>query len=225
MKYNLKYPRTYHLPFSPGSTKDDKKLKGDWFEYYRDKNVVFTEKLDGSNTAMNQVDVYERSHASPTRHPWSRNLWDPSDGLYWKIKQYIGPNETIYGENLYGVHSIEYNRLDNYWHMFAANDGNVWYSWEEVVELAKMLGVPHVPILYNCKLQHEEEIKEIIDHFMSFESFYSTEAGREGIVMRVEDSFCLDDFSHCVCKWVRPNHVQTDEHWTRNWKKANLIKL
>lgn len=224
MKYNPKYPRTYHLPFSPGSTNDDKKLKGDWFEYYRGKNVVFTEKLDGSNTAMNCIDVYERSHASPTRHPWQKNLWDPSDGLYWKIKQYIGPNETIYGENLYGVHSIEYNCLSNYWHMFAVNDGNVWYSWEEVVELAKMLDVPHVPVLYNCKLQHEEEIKEIIDTLMSCKSFYSNEAGREGIVMRVENSFCLDDFSHYVCKWVRPHHVQTDEHWTRNWKKAKLIE-
>lgn len=23
-------------------------------------------------------------------------------------------------------------------------------------------------------------------------------------------------------KWVRKGHVQTDEHWTRNWKKAKI---
>jgi hypothetical protein len=39
---------------------------------------------------------------------------------------------------------------------------------------------------------------------------------REGVVIRVADSFKLDDFPNYVCKWVRPNHVQTDEHWTKN---------
>lgn len=217
----MKYPRTYHLPFSPGATKDDKKLQGDWFEYYRGKEVVFTEKLDGENTAMNAVDVYARSHSAPTRSPWSRNLWDPSDGLYWKIKQYIGPNETIYGENLYGVHSIEYDVLTHYWHMFAANDGNMWYSWSQVVEFADILGVPHVPMLHHCVLNHEEEVKEIIDELMEHTSFYGW-CGREGIVMRVVDSFRIDEFAHYVCKYVRANHVQTDEHWTRNWKQAKL---
>ena len=57
----MKYPRTYHLPFSPGSTKDDKKLSDDWFEKYRGKEVVFTEKLDGENTMMNKQDIYARS--------------------------------------------------------------------------------------------------------------------------------------------------------------------
>jgi hypothetical protein len=46
---------------------------------------------------------------------------------------------------------------------------------------------------------------------------------KEGIVIRVADSFKLDDFPNYVCKWVRPNHVQTDEHWTKNWHKATLI--
>ena len=32
-------------------------------------------------------------------------------------------------------------------------------------------------------------------------------------------------FPYYVCKWVRPNHVQTNEHWTRNWKKAELMKI
>lgn len=220
----MKYPRTYHLPFSPGLTNDDKKLKDRWFEYYRGKEVVFTEKLDGSNTAMDHYDVYERSHTAPTRHPWSRNLWDSSDGLFWKIKQYIGPNETIYGENLYGVHSIEYNKLPCYWHMFAVNDGDIWYSWNDVMEFANMLNVPYVPLLHHCTLHHEDEIEEIINSLMESHSFYG-DCGREGIVMRVVDSFPITDFSHFVCKYVRANHVQTDEHWTKTWKKASLYKV
>ena len=41
--------------------------------------------------------------------------------------------------------------------------------------------------------------------------------------MRLVNEFPINEFPHSVCKWVRPNHVQTDEHWTRNWKKAELI--
>jgi hypothetical protein len=46
---------------------------------------------------------------------------------------------------------------------------------------------------------------------------------KEGIVMRLAGEFDGDDFPNYVCKYVRANHVQTDEHWTRNWKKAELI--
>lgn len=34
--------------------------------------------------------------------------------------------------------------------------------------------------------------------------------------------FHNDDFAENVMKWVRKDHVQTDEHWTRNWKKAKI---
>lgn len=222
--YNIKYPRTYHLPFSPGATKDDKKLQDGWFEYYKGKEVVFTEKLDGSNTAMTCHDVYERSHASPTRHPWSRNLWDPFDGLYWKIKSFIGPNETIYGENLYGEHSIHYDALTHYWHMFAANDCNMWYSWDDVKEFAKILDVPSVPELERGIIHDETDVKDTIDDIMEHTSYYGW-CGREGVVMRVVDSFPITEFAHYVCKYVRANHVTTTEHWTKTWKKATLVSF
>ena len=48
----MKYPRTYHLPYSPGATKDDKKLQASWFEYYKGKEIVITAKLDGENTCF-----------------------------------------------------------------------------------------------------------------------------------------------------------------------------
>lgn len=219
----MKYPRTYHLPFSPGSTKDDKKLSDDWFEKYRGKEVVFTEKLDGENTMMNKQDIYARSHTSPTRSPWSRNLWNPVDGLYWKLKPLIGVNEEIFGENLYGEHSIHYCCLSSYWHLFAVNDGSRWYSWDEIKEFAEILEVPHVPELCRGVITYEPDVEEIINDLMQYGSNYGSI--KEGIVMRLTDSFDLYHFSDYVCKWVRPNHVQTDEHWTKNWKKAKLITI
>lgn len=218
----MKYPRTYHLPYSPGSTKDDKKLQTGWFENYREKEIVITEKLDGENIHMSSKDCYARSDGAPTRSPWSRNIWDPQDGLYWKVKPLIlGSNETIYGENLYGEHSIHYNKLTNYFHIFAVNDRNEWYSWDDVKLMSKWLELPTVPELWRGIIESEDQLKKLVEKFTSMKSIYGDT--REGVVIRLANSFMIDDFSKYVCKWVRPNHVQTDEHWTRHWKKAELI--
>ena len=216
---NIKYPRTYHLPFSQGATKDDKKLQGDWFSYYKDKEIILSEKLDGENITMCQEGVFARSHAAPTTSPWAFNLWNSDCGLYWKIKPYIGKDEYIVGENLYGVHSIEYERLTHYFHLFAAHDNERWYSWDEIRELSSILDVPIVPFV-TVRATSEEYIERVINGLMKLPSLYGDT--KEGIVMRVADSFKLEDFPHYVCKYVRANHVQTDEHWTRNWKKATL---
>ena len=99
---NMKYPRTYHVPFSPGATGDDKRLsEEDFLKHFANRRLIFTEKLDGENSAITRFDCYARSHGAPTRSPWSINLWG-NDGLLWRVKDSIGEDETVYGENLYG---------------------------------------------------------------------------------------------------------------------------
>ena len=219
---NMKYPRTYHVPFSPGATRDDKKLKDGWFEYYRGKEIVLTEKLDGENSCLCKKGVFARSHAAETRSPWSINLWG-DNGIYWKINRYIDNDLYVFGENLYGIHSIEYNRLKDYFHMFAGYSENAdeWWSWDDVNLMGEIFGLPVVPELWRGKIQTEDELRKLIDKFMGEPSTYGTE--KEGIVIRLTDEFKSEDFTNYVCKYVRANHVQTDEHWTRNWKKAKLI--
>ena len=84
-----------------------------------------------------------------------------------------------------------------------------------------ILGVKTVPELWKGFVYDEKQLKELVDKFVNMPSVYGDT--REGVVIRLTNSFPIDDFKHCVCKWVRPNHVQTDEHWTKNWKKAELI--
>jgi len=43
----VKYPRTYHCPWSPGLTKDDKVHPN--MDYFQDKEIVVTIKMDGEN--------------------------------------------------------------------------------------------------------------------------------------------------------------------------------
>ena len=44
-----KYGRTYHYPFSPGTTSDDRINHTYWEDIQRIKTLVHTEKLDGEN--------------------------------------------------------------------------------------------------------------------------------------------------------------------------------
>src|SRR3954471_4547123 len=112
-----KYPRTYHFPFSPGTTSDDRIAKR--FDRLLQEPVMITEKLDGENTCLNQYGVFARSHAAPTRNPWANYLWD----RWNELRHQLGDLE-LFGESLYATHSIEYNHLEDYYYLFAIREGN-----------------------------------------------------------------------------------------------------
>jgi len=46
----------------------------------------------------------------------------------------------------------------------------------------------------------------------------------EGYVVRNKESFPENEFNQNVAKCVRLGHVQTDEHWTKNWVKAEFLE-
>ena len=46
---------------------------------------------------------------------------------------------------------------------------------------------------------------------------------KEGIVTRNFDSFDVTAQYNNIFKYVRKGHVQTNEHWSKNWKRASLI--
>lgn len=215
-----KYPRTYHLPFSEGLTNDDRKVDDDWWEHLKDKTLILSEKLDGENQSVYKNGVYARSHSAPTTNPWSRNMTERG-GIYDQIKNLLSDNEGVYGENMYGIHSIKYNKLPSYFFMFAVRNNERWYSWNEVVEMSEILNIPTVPILEKRVFSSPEDLENTILSYMKKGSKYGDTI--EGVVVRNADSFLLDDFSKNVVKYVRKNHVQTDEHWKKNWERAKLV--
>ena len=215
----LKYPRTYHFPFSPGTTSDDR-IKHDWQAILANE-LVITEKLDGENTCIKSDGVYARSHAAPTRNPWAKNAWDIWERIKPNLKDF-----DIFGENLYGQHSIEYTRLEHHFYVFAIREGDKWLSWDEVVFYADVLELPTVPVIKRG-IFTEKEITELINSTITEESQLGGKC--EGVVCRTAQSFYNlpteqvgQHFSNNVLKYVRKNHVKTDEHWTRNWQRAKL---
>ena len=210
-----KYNRTYHLPFSPGATSDDKISKN--VDSLLGVDIVINEKLDGENTGMADEGVYARSHAAFTTSPWSREVRQLHD---IKVRGNLGENVFLFGENMEGIHSIEYTNLESYFYIFGVRDNNIWIPWQSVEEYSYLLDIPTVPVLFKGKVNTEKELKELVENLVSKPSKLGGEI--EGVVVRNAGMFHNDDFKDNVMKWVRKDHVTTDEHWTRNWKKSKL---
>lgn len=121
-----KYNRTYHLPWSPGTTSDDRISKS--VDSLIGIDIVITEKLDGENCGMTKDGVYARSHAAFTVSPWCREVRN----IHNRIKSSIDEDVFLFGENMEGIHSIEYSNLTSYFYIFGVRDGNIWIDWDGV---------------------------------------------------------------------------------------------
>jgi hypothetical protein len=197
----VKFPRTYHFPWSPGLQNDDKVLKS--LSYLEGQEVVATLKMDGENCSIYKDYIHARSVDS--KHHKSRE-W--VKGLQGKIGYEIPEGFRICGENLYAEHSIHYDNLKDYFLVFSVwNEYNTCLSWDETEEWAQLLGLNTVPVLYKGPFDREA----IENAFKDYSNSSPDEV--EGYVVRVRDSFSYGEYRHKVGKFVRPHHVQTDEHW------------
>ncbi|MFV0312252.1 MAG: RNA ligase family protein [Dysgonomonas sp.] len=222
-----KYGRTYHFPFSPGTTSDDRINHTNRDDIQQIEVLVHTEKLDGENNCLNRFGVFARSHAAPTTSPWTNQL----RGRWELMKRDLGDIE-LFGENLYAIHSIEYKRIESYYYVFAVRCLDKWLSWEEVKFYAAIFDFPTVPELdiQQVKGLPDDRLERQIltwaqqpSVFGSTDTQTGEDCTREGIVTRNAGEYLIGDFSHNVFKYVRKGHVKTGEHWTRNWKRARLV--
>src|SRR6195952_1327979 len=99
----MKYPRTFHLPDSPGATKDDR-VQDDlsWL----DGELVVTEKLDGGNLTFTRDEMYARSLDSGT-NPWDR----PAKALWAMTAHQIPDDWRVCGESMGGRGLVPSHRL------------------------------------------------------------------------------------------------------------------
>lgn len=203
-----KYPRTPHLPFSPGATSDDKVLSST--DHFIGKWVVVTEKMDGENTTIYKNYYHARSLDSAHRdyHSWLL-------GFLPQIQPLIYPGSHICGEYLYAKHSIGYNDLKSYFYGFSYWYGDKCMDWYDTKEEFARLGIVSVPEIF---------IGEYDEEFIKGLAEATVKRGGEGVVVRTIDGFKYDDFGMNIAKYVRPNHVQTDKHWSQGAIEKNKLK-
>jgi hypothetical protein len=211
----VKYPRTYHLPWSPSYTKDDRVLEDIsqfvQFGTNRPYRVIVTAKMDGENTTMYDDYVHARSLESDSHmsRDWVKNL----QGC---IGHNIPDGWRICGENLYAKHAIHYQNLEDYFQVFSIwNEKNKCLSWDETKVYCELLGLKTVPVIYDGLW----DINEINDRYDKYK--INNEDEVEGYVVRIADSFSYGQFRNSVAKFVRENHVQDVVH---NWKYQPIIQ-
>lgn len=191
----VKYPRTYHLPWSEAVTDDDRTLSS--LEPFEGLEVVVTEKMDGENTSMYRDHIHARSVDSRS-HPsrdWVKNFWS-------QFAHDIPENWRVCGENLWAKHSIAYDDLESFFMGFSIWNGLTCLAWDETLEYFALLGITPVPTLYRG-MWEEHLVRSIeLDHDTS-----------EGYVVRPTGPIHLSEFPTKVGKYVRAGHVQTRKHW------------
>ncbi|MFI7503990.1 RNA ligase family protein [Streptomyces sp. NPDC049687] len=198
------YPRTHHLPWSPGVSADDVRAGG--VSGFVGREVVVTEKLDGENTTLYADGLHARSVDS-AHHP--SRAWVKA--LQGRVCARIPAGWRVCGENMYARHSIPYDALEGYFYGFSVwDDRERCLGWDETVRFLRGLGVPVPPVLWRGVFD-ERALRRL-----------RVETGRqEGYVVRTVEGFAREDFAGRVAKWVRAGHVTTGTHWMHAAVVAN----
>lgn len=205
-----KYPRTLHVPHSPGTQSDDRLLNS--LDHLLGCPVVITEKLDGENTSL-YGDGHSHARSLDSAGHVTRN-WVKA--LHGQFAHRIPPGWRVCGENVYAKHSIHYENLKSYFYGFSIwSDTNLCLGWQATTDLFGEWGVEPVPVLFEGILT--------MDELTRIESVLDT-SKQEGYVIRLRGEFHYDDFSMSVAKWVRQKHVQTNKHWLQQAVVPNKLK-
>ena len=192
----FKYPRTPHLPWSQSISADD--IIGT--SPFENREVVVTRKMDGENCTGLKTGCHARS-PDGRNHPsrdWAKKFWMDRS---WKLPK----NWRLSAENLYAQHSIAYHNLPSYLLGFAIWDETLTcLSWDDTLIWLNTLDIHPVEVLWQG-IYDEKIIKSLWNN--------TDETIHEGYVVRSKHAFPFNEFKNNVAKFVRKNHVQTDQHW------------
>lgn len=204
----VKYPRTYHLPWSPGLTSDDRVMED--VSQLEGHDIVVTVKMDGEQTTIYPDGYCHARSIDSGSHP-SR---DWVKALAGRVGPQLPPNWRICGENLWAKHSLLYTNLPAPFLMFSIWDGLTCLSWEDTELWAALLGLHTVQRLSSVPL------KDMAAGVRPFPFNVDTD---EGYVVRRAEAFHYREFRQKVGKWVRASHVHTHGHWMREQIVRNGI--
>lgn len=196
-----KYPRTPHLPQSPGATSDDKWAALETLQFLASGvELVVTEKMDGGNLSLYRDFFHGRSMDSGT-HSWDTY----ARGVWAKIRFEIPEGFKLSCESMYARRSVAYDNLPHVLFLFAVwDDKSYSLNWDEVVEWGELLGLPTPKVIYRG-FNFEDAVKAWSEQF--------DEKTSEGFVLRTVEGFSFEQFDQHVVKYVRKDHVRTSADW------------
>lgn len=214
---NVKYPKTPYWPYSPTIGREDEVHQDP--QRFVGERVIVTEKLDGSNILIHKGRVYGRGVSIPSEDKWMGMV---KKHHAWKVTE---PNVYLYGEDIYGVHSISYDPVaeNRTFYAFSLRDAfGTFASFSEMENYAERQEIPIVPVLFRGMFRTLEDIQSFIASVQGECSALGGE--REGVVLRLACDFPESEFGNATCKSVRTHHVQSDQHWRRNWQPCKITR-
>jgi hypothetical protein len=203
----VKFPRTPHLPWSPGATEDDLKWQSQYSFILPHEEVVITEKMDGENTTIYRDFMHARS-IETSYHP--SRTWVKNFAAQWQHELPVG--WRVCGENVYATHSIKYTNLQTYFYGFSIWERQRCLNWDTTLEWFSLLGIVPAPVLVRGtwkEAQNHQNLRAMTE--------------REGYVVRPTDGFSHQEYRQRVAKYVRANHVTTDSHWLQGKVDKNEL--
>lgn len=249
MQNSKKYNRSLHAHISLGSTSDDRFMPNGYVKAFASMdNLVLTEKLDGQNNCFSKHGLFARSHALPSQLPWDEPLVKRWNLIKHDLGDYEIFGENMYAVHSIAYSKLESYfylfgvRVKDVWLSFD--------EVKEIAMFFDFPTVPQIEITTPLASLYDEKKDEnkILDSWfrenlgMRWEESVQTagrlgghsphtlEAQSEGFVVRNANEFKTNNGTLQVAsnefdnlfKVVRKGHVQTDEHWTRNWKPSAL---
>jgi len=203
---SVKYPRTPHLPFSPGFAYDDERLVD--LDALKGKEIVCTEKMDGENTTLYRDHWHARSINSIRKHE-SRDWM----AAYWAtVCDKIPSGHRVCGENMYAQHSIAYKNLDAYFLVHSVWRENICMNYQDTIKFCGVHGFQMVPEIYRGPFSFEA---------LTLVAAKLDLSCQEGFIVRTTEMISMEVFHRFVAKWVRPHHVQEEQ---KHWFSSKVIK-
>jgi hypothetical protein len=198
--FKVKYPQTKHLPSSPGVGKDDD-IISDLSDLVGHECVIL-EKMDGENWTMYRGEKNCHARSLDGRDHVSRS-W--AKQFHSMIQADIPEGWRVVTENMYAQHSIRYDDLPSYLYGLSVwDEKNTSLNYDNTLEWFELLGIVPAPEIWRGVFSME--IAEKIASQLDLDR-------QEGFVVRRVDEIPYAKFRKMCGKFVRPNHVQTDDHW------------
>lgn len=203
--------------------------------------LVVTQKVDGSNClVVSDVDTPVRARNGSQPIETMERMYG-EDGLYWRqrVNEKLPDCLQVFGEWTYAKHSIHYgcdcpepcddvgpglSELTGvhderaYFQVFGVYDKrmDLWLSWPVTEQIADTLGFPTTPVIYQEDAMDQATFEKPSTARRTLIKYARDviDNGGEGIVVRSKFPFHYGQFGQRLGKYVRENHVTTDEHWS-----------
>ena len=239
----FKYPRTNHVVGSRLQPGDEELEQIPW-KTLRGRHVVVEEKLDGANCGISfsptrELLLQSRGHfltggPRERQFDWLKRWAAAHREHLWRL---LGDRYVVYGEWLYGKHTIFYDELPHYFVEYDMLDTQAMTFLNTPARLQMLhgSGIPSAPILRQGPAESLPPLTEMnvrsayrsarwrerlraaarqrgLDPEQVFRETDASELG-EGLYIKVE----ADGRVHDRLKWIRASYFQTvidsGSHW------------